>query len=94
MSKNDKIIKKFSIFENKIFGFKSLDYVDSFAELFTVISEMKRKKIIDGEGNLLIDPYEIGHKVPGFDDLFEETEDYFATLAIVKDILDKYYKVI
>jgi len=88
------MITEFKIFENKIFGFKSIDYIDSFADLFSVISRMRTLNMIDGDGKLLVDIYSIGHSIPAFDDLFEDEEEYYEALNVVKDILDKYYKKI
>lgn len=86
------MITKFKVFEAKIFGFKDLDYVDSFAEIFEILSKMKRLGYIDGNGNLKVDINLIGKKIPEFDEIFDDEGDYYETLEIVKDIIDNYYK--
>jgi len=88
------LIKDFKLFENKIFGVKDLDYIDSFTEIFSVFSQMKDFKLIDEDGKLIVDIDSIGTKVPEFDDMFDTEDEYYEMLFIVKDIIDKYYKKI
>jgi hypothetical protein len=88
------LITKFKLFENKIFGVKDLDYIDSFTEIFNVFSKMKDFKLIDEDGKLIVDIDFIGTKLPEFDDMFDTEDEYYEMLFIVKDIIDKYYKKI
>lgn len=90
--KLDIVSKVKKLFENKLFGFRDLDYVDSFAEIFEILSKMKRLGYIDRDGNLLIDIYTINRKLPEFDEFFDDENDYYETLELVKDIIDNYYR--
>ena len=46
----------------------------------------------DKHGILKVDVDDIGSKYPEFDDMFDTEEEYYASLALIKEIIEKYYK--
>lgn len=78
------------MFEKQIFGVGEIDYIESFSDVFTTLSLMRKKELIDKDGNLLVDIDNVGNVVPEFDELFDTDEEYYETLLVIKEIIDKY----
>lgn len=86
-------VKRFKVFENeRLFGVGDIDYIDNFAELFNIFSLLRSSEMCDKHGILKVDVDDIGSKYPEFDDMFDTEEEYYASLALVKEIIEKYYK--
>lgn len=86
-------VKRFKVFENeRVFGVGDIDYIDNFAELFNIFSLLRGANMCDKHGILKVDIDDVGLKFPEFDDMFDTEEEYYASLTLVKEIIEKYYK--
>ena len=86
-------VKRFKVFENeRLFGVGDIDYIDNFADLFTLFSNLRSHDLVDKHGILKVSIDEISERLPDFDDLFDTEAEYYDMLSVIKDIIDKYYK--
>lgn len=89
-----KHVKPLKINED-VFNIRDLDYIDAFADIFQVFSHLRLKKYIDRDSKLVRSIDDINQELDysmGFDEWFEDDENYKYESRLVSDILKNYRK--